>query len=172
MNENAKKKIKRSVLKIIRSVSEEVLTFFQEWESYGEFAQRMYGLPYRQKELSKKQIYESVRRIKKQGWLEQKKINDQIFYRLSKEGRIKKLLTMINHRPFKKAKMSTIVIFDIPEEKRTFRNFLRRLLIQMEFTMVQKSVFIAVYVLPKEFYDLLNEMKLLPYVRIIEGKLL
>ena len=67
--------------------------------------------------------------------------------------------------------MATILIFDIPEEKRAFRDFLRRLLKDMKFTQIQKSVLIAPYILPQEFYDLLEEMKLLQFVKVIEGKI-
>jgi CRISPR-associated endonuclease Cas2 len=70
-----------------------------------------------------------------------------------------------------RGEQATILMFDIPEEKRTYRNFLRRLLKQIDFTMIQKSVFIASYILPKEFYDLLRELDLLRFVKVIEGSI-
>ena len=168
-----KKKIYKLSRKIVGTISDEILSCFVtwRWESYGQFAQRMWGLPYKHKELSHRQIYESVRRARKQGWLEQKKTNDQIYYRLTKQGRIKQLILTLKKSPLKSGKHATIVIFDIPEEKRTFRNYLRRLLKQMEFTMVQKSVFIAPHLLPREFYILLEELGLGPCVKIIEGQI-
>ena len=110
-------------------------------------------------------------RLRKQGWLAKKVKEDQVFYILTAKGRVKQLSYKLRVARMRRGEHSTIIIFDIPEEKRKYRNFFRRLLREMKFTMIQKSVLIAPYVLPEEFYDLLKELNLLQYVKVIEGDL-
>jgi len=59
-----------------------------------------------------------------------------------------------------------IVIFDIPEKHRRKRNWLRENLIRLEFSMLQKSVWIGKTKLPQEFIRDIKELEILPYVEI------
>ncbi len=69
----------------------------------------------------------------------------------------------------KKAKLpkTMMVIFDIPEKRRRYRNWLRNELVGFGFELIQKSVWFGPY-LPKEFITYLNEHKLLEYVRFFK----
>lgn len=165
------KQIKR-LLKIgAKSLVEEVLMLVKDHETYSEFVRRTHGFSYRHRTVSKKLLYDSLNRLKKRGWLEEKKIQDQIYYTITKEGRIKNLLLNLKLATRSRSSKATVIMFDIPEAKRIFRDFLRRLLLQTGFIMVQRSVFITPNVVPREFYDLLKELKLIEYIQVIEGEI-
>jgi len=61
-----------------------------------------------------------------------------------------------------------IVIFDIPEKKKRYRDWLRMELIGFGFTMIQKSVWLGPS-LPKEFIEYLDEAGLLKDVRFFQA---
>ncbi|OGE82362.1 MAG: CRISPR-associated endonuclease Cas2 [Candidatus Doudnabacteria bacterium RIFCSPLOWO2_01_FULL_44_21] len=170
MKKLKKSKIKKIIAKTIKSVTNEILgMYYASPLTFSESRRQMYGLPIHPKEIPRKQLYKTAERMRQQGWLDKKKIEDKIYYEITRKGKIKYLIFKIRTSRNQRGNQATIIIFDIPEEKRTYRNFLRRLLKQMKFTMIQKSVFIAPDVLPQEFYDLLKEMKLIQYVKVIEG---
>ena len=59
-----------------------------------------------------------------------------------------------------------IIIFDIPEIYSKKRCWLRRVLINLGFKKLQKSVWMGEEKLPQEFLDNLRELKLLSYIHI------
>ncbi len=59
-----------------------------------------------------------------------------------------------------------IVIFDIPESEKRKRNWLRRSLQNLNFFMLQKSVWIGKSKLPEKFLEKLQELKILSFVHI------
>jgi len=61
-----------------------------------------------------------------------------------------------------------IIIFDIPEKKKRYREWLRTELVGFGFTLIQKSVWLGP-ALPKEFVEYLNEVKLLKHVRFFRA---
>lgn len=61
-----------------------------------------------------------------------------------------------------------IVIFDIPEKKKRYREWLRSELVGFGFEMVQKSVWLGPN-LPKEFVEYLNETEVLKYLRFFRA---
>jgi DNA-binding transcriptional regulator PaaX len=166
------KKIRKKIKAVKTSLSEELLSrYYASPLTLAQTMQQIRGFTPRPRELSSRQLYKAVERIRKQGWIEKKIIEDQTFYSLTKQGRFKYLIYQLKTSCKPMSDRATILIFDIPEEKRIYRDFLRRLLIQMKFTQIQKSVLIAPYILPQEFYELLEETKLLQFVKIIEGKI-
>ncbi len=60
-----------------------------------------------------------------------------------------------------------IIVFDIPEEKRVLRDALRSMLKLMKFSMLQKSAWVGNVVVPKEFFEWLDEHDLLSCVEIL-----
>lgn len=68
--------------------------------------------------------------------------------------------------------LSTFVIFDIPEPYKRGRDFLRRLLQQNDFTMVQRSVFVGRWNLTSEFWNILEELNIAKFVSILEGRII
>ncbi len=61
-----------------------------------------------------------------------------------------------------------IIIFDIPEKKKRYREWLRNELVGFGFNLVQKSVWIGPG-LPKEFIEYLNETGLLKHIRFFQA---
>lgn len=60
-----------------------------------------------------------------------------------------------------------IIMFDIPEERRAERNWLRKELVGCDYAPLQKSIFMGLRPLPKILLDELRERRLTPYVRIV-----
>jgi DNA-binding transcriptional regulator PaaX len=126
------------------------------------------GLAWRE-QISAKHFNNAINQLHKSNWIEKKRYKDDTFYQLTKRGEIKQILLNLKKYSRIRSDRATIVIFDIPEQKRTYRNAVRRLLKDMDFTMLQKSVFITPNSLPDLFYDYLREMKLLEYFQFVEG---
>jgi len=61
-----------------------------------------------------------------------------------------------------------IVAFDIPEKERKKRNWLRLVLKRLNFTIIQKSVWVGKTKIPKAFIDDLYELELIDFVEIFE----
>ena len=59
-----------------------------------------------------------------------------------------------------------IIIFDIPEKERQKRDWLRSVLKNLKFSMLQKSVWAGKIKLPKQFLEDLSKNKIIPYVDI------
>ncbi len=166
-----KNKAKRIIKAIKKTLADEILYTINSHESYGEFAKRFWGVPHHKKNFSKAQVYQAVHRMKKRGWLEEKKIQDRVYYRLTSEGKMRQKLLKLRISMKQKANYSTVVIFDVPESKSAFRQFLRRLLLQNGFIALQKSAFVTGNILTEEFFDILRLMKLLEYMTFIRGKI-
>jgi len=105
-------------------------------------------------EIKEKIAKQSLKRMEKQGFLERKgKI-----YSLSKKGSVLADYIMKRKRTLEKKwdGKYRVVIFDIPETKKECRNWLREELYLLNYTKLQKSVFISKYTLTA---DLLGEIK-------------
>jgi len=61
-----------------------------------------------------------------------------------------------------------IVIFDIPEKQRRYRDWLRIELVSLGFELIQKSVWFGPS-LPKEFIEYLEETKILKYLKFFRA---
>jgi len=61
-----------------------------------------------------------------------------------------------------------IIIFDIPEKKKKYREWLRVELVGFGFTLIQKSVWLGPS-LPKEFVEYLSESGLLKHIRFFRA---
>lgn len=103
-------------------------------------------------------------RNKKRGWsitLEGEELLDR------KNSDIKKFFP--NQETFKQdQEKRLIVIFDIPEKKKRYREWLRSELVGFGFELVQKSVWLGP-VLPREFVEYLSEIELLIYIKFFRA---
>ena len=70
----------------------------------------------------------------------------------------------------KKSEYPTIVTFDIPERWRGKRNWLREALRELEFTMIQKSVWIGMNKIPESLIKDLHDSKIFTYIDFFEVK--
>ncbi|MBI3952546.1 MAG: CRISPR-associated endonuclease Cas2 [Candidatus Doudnabacteria bacterium] len=112
--------------------------------------------------------------LKRQGLVKKVEKNKKAYYIITDLGRAKSLRYSYSQAGKKRKDngFSTIVIFDIPEEKRKARNFLRQFLKINGFINLQKSVMIGPWELHPEFKELLAELKIDPYVSVLEGRVL
>ena len=66
-------------------------------------------------------------------------------------------------------KKNMIIIFDIPETERRKRDWLREALGVLNFSQLQKSVWIGPAPLPKDFLDSLDKIKIISYLRFFKA---
>lgn len=132
---------------------------------------RGYGSRY--EAASRPVIYSTLNRLKRQGLVRVQKKDNKVYYRLTQTGRARVLIRQVFQNKIKPPDgLSTVIIFDIPEEKRRIRTFLRRLLLRHGFINLQKSVMIAPYELPKEFFQLMAELGIRQYVTLLKSKII
>jgi DNA-binding transcriptional regulator PaaX len=73
-----------------------------------------------------------------------------------------------SYYPRKESRRLIIVAFDIPEKERRKRKWLRAVLRELGFRMIQKSVWIGKVILPEEFLHDLHRLRLISYIEIFE----
>jgi DNA-binding PadR family transcriptional regulator len=120
-------------------------------------------------------LYDLLYRLKRDNILEQKTRKNGKVWFITEKGRrwikiFKKKQT--NYIPLKEyAKVADnelkIVAFDIPEKYRRKRAWLRAALTRLNFTMLQKSLWVGRVKLPKDFIQDLHELQLISYVEIL-----
>ena len=160
------------------SVTGELLGVFlcDYQESYKRARGITYGRMYDKKspaQLKKerdKKFYNLMHRLQKDGLITKKKSS----WTITKKGKQK--LDGLKERkevfiPRKKylieeGKELNIIIFDIPEEQRRKRDWLRETLIQLGFSKLQQSVWISKNKLPEELLKDLQTFRMLEYVEI------
>jgi phenylacetic acid degradation operon negative regulatory protein len=107
-------------------------------------------------------IYTQIYQLEKRGYLEKYKSRDREYLKLSSKGEA--ALLSLERKEDGKWKM---IIFDIPEQQRDVRDYLRAKLKQLGFKKWQNSIWITPYTLPE---DLLKELKTLSdkfFIRLI-----
>lgn len=171
MNKKSLKKLaKNFTLELLEAIKEFGEGLPQPFESKYEHQKRLWramrGYPPRK-------ITQRLYQLDKQGLIQKKKQNNRVFYQLTISGEQKLLLRTIFQKKYTyKDGSSCIISFDVPEEFKKHRQFLRRLLLQNGFISLQKSVLIGPKFLPKEFSDFLEDLKIRKYVTIIKGNIL
>lgn len=170
-----KRTTKRKIEKIALTVGQEILWALKD---FGEMIPYPFEGPgqhlRRLREYDRYKVSRSLWELSRQGLVKKAKRERKVYYYLTDLGRAKSLRYIYAKRPkvSKVNGLSTIVIFDIPEQKRKARQFLRRFLIQNGFTMLQRSVFIGRWEIQPEFKELLKELKIDLDVSVIEGRVL
>lgn len=131
------------------------------------------------RELEKKarqRFYSAVSRLREDGLLKKDGGRKNAYFEITSLGR-KKLGTLLMNKdgtlPEPRYASSSgehhvIVTFDIPEKERRKREWLRCVLKNLKFQMIQQSVWIGKTKIPKDFLNDLHEMKLSKYVEIFE----
>jgi phenylacetic acid degradation operon negative regulatory protein len=116
----------------------------------------------------------SVRRLASEKFVEEKILSDGSFKLvLTEDGKkyAKKLSLLGSSINFKKPKKWDgkwrIVLFDIPEKDRLFRDILREHLYELNFRKLQHSVFVSPYPLEKQILELVVLYSAEPYVRVV-----
>ncbi|MBN2197854.1 hypothetical protein JW698_01495 [Candidatus Wolfebacteria bacterium] len=124
----------------------------------------------------KQRYYNFIYKLKQNGLIKENKKNNKKFFILTLKGKEK--LTLLKKR--KKEEFPTryyqkesgnkfiIIIFDIPEKERGKRAWLRAVLQNLDFKLIQKSVWIGKTKIPKNFLEDLLKLKLINFVEIFE----
>ena len=135
----------------------------------GYFAEHRLG----RQERRKRQLYELIRSLKRQNLLEEYRRGNEKFYRLTARGAFEacrgRLMAECERQ--KQAPWDgkwRMVLFDVPEPRRQFRDYLRTVLKQLGFLQWQRSVWISPYAYGEEFREHLKLLELLPFVEICE----
>lgn len=119
---------------------------------------------------SKEQILRTtLSRMKKNGLLS----NEKGVWKITKEGeellkQNKNVFIKFPKNRNKISKKTMIVIFDIPEKQRIYRDWLRGELIGFGYELIQKSVWFGPS-LPREFVKYLDDKKLLKYIKFFKA---
>jgi len=129
-----------------------------------------------EREKRRKKFNDLIYLLKKDGLIrKEKKVGKKILF-LTKKGEDKKEeLTIRKDKEMpgikykqEKSKTFSIISFDIPERERRKRDWVRCVLQNLGFKMIQKSVWIGKIEIPKEFIDDLFKLKMDEYVEIFE----
>lgn len=126
------------------------------------------------KKIDQRNFNRSIKSLSKEKLVEEKMFSDGSFKLvLTKNGkkRAKKLSLLGSSINFKKPPRWDgrwrIVLFDIPEKDRIFRDILREHLYNLKFYKLQHSVFVSPYPFEKSILELVALYSAEPYVRVI-----
>lgn len=126
------------------------------------------------RKINQQNFNRSICQLSKEKLIEEKKLSNGSYKLiLTAEGkRQAKILNLLGSSiNFKKPKKWDgkwrIVIFDIPEKDRMFRDILREHLCTLEFYKLQYSVFVSPYPFEKPILELISLYSVEPYVRVI-----
>lgn len=116
----------------------------------------------------------SLRRLSAEKLIEEKKLpNGSFKLVLTDEGKQQaKILSLLGSsinfkKPKKWDKKWRIVLFDIPEKDRVFRDILREHLRELEFFKLQHSVFVSPFPFEKPILELISLYSAEAYVRVV-----
>ncbi len=135
------------------------------------------GIPKEWKRINQTNLRRSFRILSTQKLLEEVRQKDGTFLlRLTASGENRARYQNIFgkkikiHKPLRWDKYWRIVLFDIPEKKRQFRDILREHLKAIGFRELQQSAFVFPYPCEKEIRCLVDLYSAAPYVRILTVK--
>ena len=128
---------------------------------------------YRELEYKERQRFSNlISKLKQEGLIE----GDRTGWKITRVGqeKLNKIQEVKNRKvslsPFayenKTSKEFTLVIFDIPEECKEKRNWLREVLIVLGFKLLQKSVWIGKTVIPENFLKDLKRLKIFQHIHV------
>jgi DNA-binding PadR family transcriptional regulator len=142
--------------------------FYYEFKSIKRFN-------YREKQaIERQKFYNLLYKLQKQGLVKKCKKDKNSFWIITHNGKkkLKKIKQKekvfnidINYKVEKDNDLK-IIIFDIPEKNRKKRDWLRRNLLALDFSKLQRSVWMGGTKLPEEFLKELKNLSLMPYIEI------
>lgn len=117
-----------------------------------------------------KKFYDTFYNLKKRGLIERDEKIWKISEKYQNKRRSPQQLRRTNFEPVTKPKSQLLIMFDIPENKRKDREWLRRKLKELNFVMVQQSIWLGPAPLPKDFAHTLRELKILTHLKFFDVK--
>lgn len=154
---------------------------YQMYKQQSERSRRKYAEEQqRKKKLLEKQtqqrFYNILYKLEKDGLVKKAVKNKKSFFSLTQKGKEKiknlkarKTNPLRNHSYEKiKGERFAIVIFDVPEVERKKREWLRAVLKNLGFKLIQRSVFLGKIQIPERFLHDLKKLNIVNYVEIFE----
>ena len=128
--------------------------------------------PRNRKQLNKNSLQATLSRMKKKGLLknyskEWSPTPEGEELLRSRNSDIRRFFPVTKYR-VRDSQKNLIIIFDVPEKKKRYREWLRSELVGFGFELVQKSVWLGP-ALPKEFIEYLSEVGILKYVKFFRA---
>lgn len=116
------------------------------------------------------EFYNLLGYLKKQGFIEKKKANIGVLWKITASGLGKLHILKEKSTNYQAEATSNlkIIVFDIPEKERRKRAWLREVLRILGFKMLQQSVWIGKNKIPEQFLFDLRRKKLLQCIHIME----
>ena len=115
-------------------------------------------------------VYKKLWHLEKQGYVEKTKTQgNRSFFNIAPRGRLS-FLKYLHLEKLKTARWDgnwRVIIFDIPEKLKKWREFLRSELKDLGFVSLQESVYLTPYAVTKDLDRFLNEWRLRKYVRYL-----
>jgi DNA-binding PadR family transcriptional regulator len=149
------------------------------YESYRKMRRSMlYGSPkfktdWAEEYLKTQQFYSLLNKLKNQGFIKKEGKNKKTIWSITQKG-LEKLKIIKEKRklnidyPKEKGDKLIIITFDIPEQEKHKREWLRSVLVALDFKLLQKSVWIGKTQIPQDFLNDLKDQKMLNYVHIFK----
>ncbi len=116
-----------------------------------------------------KNYYSCIRRLESNGLISKRGRGRKKYLQITTQGR-EALKTVRTSKIFagryskEPYNGDILIIFDVPELTRKKRDWLREILKELEFHMIQKSVWMGKTLIPIEFIDDLRDMNMLQYI--------
>ncbi|MBI4094682.1 MAG: hypothetical protein HY435_00615 [Candidatus Liptonbacteria bacterium] len=150
-----------SYRKMRRSIRSGPRSFQSNWADNYREAQRFYSL---------------LQYLKQQGFIEKTGASRSSVWHITRKGLKKfsilkkknQLQRSVAHYEGKEDDKLRIIVFDVPEDERVKRIWLRSALLSLGFTLLQKSVWAGARKIPQDFLEDLQEKRMMPYVHIFE----
>jgi|SRR3989338_5717933 len=116
------------------------------------------------------EFYNLLSYLKRHGLIEKKNNGNRTFWKITADG-LNKLLKIkekaLDYESQSDGKLK-IIVFDVPEEYKKKRRWLREALKILGFKMLQKSVWIGKNKIPEQFLFDLRQKQILQYIHIME----
>ena len=121
-----------------------------------------------ERQKNKQKFSQLIYRLKKNGYIKIKNLEQNEGVILTKKGakKVLKIKFKIEKRKRRSDEKWQMIIFDIPEKKRHLRDLLREKLRFLEYKMLQQSIWVCPYNVQKETELVLRKNSLDPYVKI------
>lgn len=164
-----KRKLSEQSLLILKAIGYGMVDFINVMTDLppDTYASGAFRVRYREPYKPYKRTYD----LKRNGYITIKRKQNKSFFSLTPKGRLE-LLKYLHLEKIMKKKWDgrwRIIIFDIPEKMRKWRDYLRMELKKLGFTTLQESVYITPYPVTKELERILTEWRLKRYCRYVTG---
>ncbi len=156
---------KKNITNFILLVLEKAVDGYVRFEDFTYHSYRYkYGIP----DLKKASVAQALKRLRENGLVDFMD-DDKLMVRLTDQGREKAVLAKIKLDDQKWDRKWRLVIFDIPEKRRTVRDLLRSKLKQWDFIHLQQSVWASKKDCTKALRDFIKSVGIEDWVMVIES---